>query len=97
MIEKILSGIAALVLIIIVGGITYNELSYTNINVLVNLKENQSAMGAIKYLVPNDSSVTSIKKIEENKYKFVVRTKKNKNSFFEYFIKNNELYDAEIE
>jgi len=97
MIEKVLSAVAGLTLIIVVGILSYNELSYTNINVLVNLKKNQNPIEAIKYLVPSDGSITSIKKIEENKYKFVIRTKKEKNSFFEYFIKNNDLYDAEIE
>lgn len=99
MVDKILAGIAALALLIVVGVIGYNEFSYQQITVLVSLKENEDPLLAIKQIMPLDSRITNIQEIDhiKNQYVLTVTTKRAKGNLLEWLLRSSRVENAEIQ
>lgn len=98
MTDKILAGIAALALLIVVGTIGYNEWAQQEISVIVNLKENEDPFVAIRQIMPVDSKITDIRELsrDENKYFLTIKTKRAKVNLLEWFMKSSKVENAEI-
>lgn len=98
MIDKILAGIAALVLIIVVATIGYTEFSKNYVTVFVSLKEDQDPFVAIQNLMPIDSPITSIRQVnrEKNQYMLIVKTRRGNKNILDWLLKNDKVDNAEV-
>lgn len=98
MTDKILAGIAALALLIVVGTISYNEWAQQEVSVIVSLKENEDPFVAIRQIMPVDSKITDIRELDrsENKYFLTVKTKRAKSNLLEWFMKSSKVENAEV-
>jgi hypothetical protein len=98
MTDKILAGIAALVLLVVVGTIGYNEFYQQEVSVIVKLKENEDPFVAIRQIMPVDSKITDIRQIDrnENEYYLKIKTKRAKLNLLEWFMKSSKVENAEI-
>jgi|688.fasta_scaffold55069_10 hypothetical protein len=98
MVDRVLAAIACLALLIVVGVIGYNELYVSDVQVIVNLKEDEDPFMVLRQLVPNDSKVTEIREIdrEKNKYELTVSTKREKLNLLEWIKKSHKIENVEI-
>ena len=99
MIDKILAGISAFVLLIVIGTIGYNELAQTEINVIVNLKQDEDPFTAIRQITPVDSRITHVKELDrsQNTYVLTVKTKRGQANLLEWLMRSSKVENAEIE
>lgn len=98
MIDKILAGIAAFVLIIVVAAIGYTEFSKSYITVFISLKEDQDPFVAMQNLMPMDSPITSIRQVnrEKNQYILIVKTRRANKNILDWLLKNDKIDNAEV-
>lgn len=98
MIDKILAGIAAIMLCLVLAIIGYNEFSKSYVTVIVSLKDNQDPFVAIQYLVPADSQITKIRQVDraKNQYMLIVRTRRGDKSIVDWLLKDYRVDSARI-
>ena len=98
MTDKIPAGIAALVLLVIVGTIGYNELYQQEVSVIVKLKKDQDPFVAIRQIMPVDSRITDIRQLDKdsNEYYLKIKTKRAQLNLLEWFMKSSKVENAEI-
>jgi hypothetical protein len=98
MTDKILAGMAALALLIVVGTIGYNEWAQQEVSVVVNLKNNEDPFVAIRQIIPVDSTIMDIRELnrENNQYFLKVKTKRAKVNLLEWFMQSSKVENAEI-
>jgi hypothetical protein len=94
MFNKILTGIAACVLLLVMGFITY-DLSQTQVTATIDLKSDQDPFEVIPQIVPGQ--IQSVREVDKskNEYEVVFRTHKKK-GLLEWLLGSRAVEDAKI-
>jgi hypothetical protein len=98
MIDKILAGIAALALLVVVAIIGYDEYSKQEMTVIVELKQGEDPFVAIRHIVPMDSSIKEVREIDrsKNEYSMIVTTKRKRKALLEWFNNSHRVENVQI-
>lgn len=96
MLEKIITGLAAVILMSVVTAIVYNEIANEEVTVMVRLKEGEDPFRAVKAAVPSDSTLRAVEEVADDKYKLVVSTKRETRELRDWVLRNEAVEEAEI-
>lgn len=82
--EKILAGIAVLVLIIVIALATYDKMSVNDVSVTIKLGYSEDPFVVLPKLSPEDS-ITNIRQNDKanNEYRVIYRTRKHRKELLE--------------
>lgn len=92
-VEKILAGVAAVILMVVVGAIGYKELSPHDVTVVVDLKEGESP----RSLMIDDGVVTTAKQSDLGKNEYILTVKpKNKGKLLNWLRRSSKVENVKV-
>lgn len=95
--QKILAGIATIMLLLVVGSIIYDQVGKSDITAIVDLKDDQDPFYVLPTLVPRDGSIREVKEINraKNEYEVTFRTR-YRVGLLEWLLDHKSVENAEI-
>jgi hypothetical protein len=96
--QKILTTAAAILLLLVVGSIVYDQMGRTEVRATVNLQDHVDPFEAIPQLAPGED-IAQIKEVDRstNSYEIVYRTHKRKHALLEWLLGSRNVEDAQVQ
>lgn len=97
LIQKILAGIATIMLLLVVGSIIYDQVGKSDITAIVDLKDDQDPFYVLRTLAPRNGSIREVKEINRarNEYEVTFRTR-CRVELLEWLLGHQSVENAEI-
>jgi len=97
MTEKILTAVAAIMLVMVTGSIVYDQWGKADVTTVVDLKDDQDPFVTLPQLVPEDGSIRKVKEIDraKNEYEVTFRTRR-RGGLLQWLLGHQSVENAEI-
>ncbi len=96
MLEKILTVVAALLLLLVAGSIVYDQVGKDEITATVQLHQNDDPFNVLPHLNA-PGAITQIREVDrtQNKYEITYQTRYKKHAILEWLLKSGRVEKAE--
>lgn len=97
LLEKILTAISLILLIIAIGFLSYEYFGYEEVTVFIKLEEKEDPFSALPKLIQKKDKIRGVREIDKSQNAYSVKIKTNKpNTLLDWILKNKNVEDAEM-